>query len=629
VTVVLAALTCLAGGGCGRTAREYLLEAQNARSLEEREDLLSKALHKAPDLTEARLQRAWVYAQQEELEAALADYDALRDALDSRADRAALAYWRGRALELNGLYAEAVADYSAALRHDPRFLNPYVARAGAHFKRGRYAEAMADYLTMLDRDIHRQGEAANERRGERRLRRGIAALCAGEWESAAGDLLAAAGLLRSPDLEAAAMLHLYGVACRGGGKAKADKALIAYARRSHARARVGRRGQPWPVPAVWYAAGLIDEAALLEAARTAKAGGKTDREAEARYYVGARHLVEGNVEAAREAFQACTAHEDPESAEFHLARAELERIETGAPTAEKHLALVDRAASREEKIKLCSLALRTDPARTDARMKRAALYALGGDYDPAIADYTRVLDACEAPAARAVALQYRAWALARKGDHAAAVRDYEAAVSADPELRQAREGLAGSLCHLREYARAAEVYTALIRSAGDPEMRAFWQLERGLARSCAGKWAAAVADLEAVLEAPPAPPVVRTQLYVLQCKLGRKAEATKALRAYADAFDRPGWESSVACFAAGAIDADRLLRASAHSEEGVGLLRTSRAHYYVGAARRIEGREAEARAAFERCVELGGRARHESWEYRLALTELADKAEGR
>jgi len=626
----LAAATALAG--CATTAHEYLQQAKEATALSEKERLLSLALEKDPRLNDARLQRAWVYVLQEKFPEAFGDYDFLRRTTRSLPHRAQVFFWRGRALDRNKQFAEAAASYSEALRIDPRFLNPYAARAQVFFKMGKYASSMQDYLVMLDRDINPTGLDAAKRRSSWRFWRGVAGFCAGEWESAASDFRDAIRGSQSPGRKARTILYLYFVACRIASKQKADEVLARYAKDSLARYGADKRDTPWIFSAVWYVAGLINEEQFLLASQHTKPRTQARRTAGAYYYIGARHLANGATDQALEAFKKCVEHKDPELAEYHMAKVEMARLLVGGKTANDYASEARKAKTQQEKIKLYTEALRVNPNHTDARLNRALLYSLTGKHALAIDDYTHLLKLYSKPSNRAVALRYRAWTRAQSGDHLAAVKDYEAAVKADPELWQAREGLAVSLCYLRRYREAAAVYEALTKLIVGTGMKTFWRGEHAFALCCAGDWLSAAQDFRGILRKAPDSPIIRTNLFIVETKLGNKSRAAKELRDYAAKIKIATWQSAVAWYTANMLDVPKFLRASNHSDRDKQLLRTSRAYYYIGAAHLLKGgkhSQDQARQAFEKCVRLGRQAKRESWEFRMALAELARKKQWR
>ena len=646
-------------GGCGKTAQEYYREARVARSLGEEEELLTRALSKDSDFKDARVRRAWIHAMRGRLDDALEDYDVLhRKTLEHyegvlarfdklpeeekrklpkgrqviqrrrRQDIAFILHRRGRALELNGRLAEAIESYTATMKHNPAILEIYVERAGAYFKMGRYVESMRDYGIVLDRDIHRTGEEALARRGEWHLRRAFAAVCAGEWAGAANDFQAAVAGLRVKHRKARAFVGLYFVACRIGNKKDADRELLADAQRTRKRHKDSMRANTWIFRAEWHVAGLIDVREFLLELRHRNNKITSERLARAHYYIGARRLVNGDKKGARDAFMTCVALDNPVLTEYHLAKVELERLAAGGKTAGEYVALARKERDRAKQIALLTKALGVDPNHAEARRSRGVLYAISGAYDQAVDDLTRLLALCTKPVDQAAALRYRGFAHAQKGDHLAAVRDYHTAAKTNPKLWQAHEGLARSLCALRRYNEAAAIYAALTKQVTLTEFGPIWRIEKAFTMTCAGRWKEAVAGWQAVVKDKDLP-LVRANLYTVQCRLGNKNAATKALRAYAAKTKQSDWQGSVTRYLAGRIDEKTFLQLSQHSDKAVQAARTSRAYYYIGSSNLILGSKAKAGEAFKKCVQIGSTQRRESWEYRMALAELGRKVDWR
>jgi tetratricopeptide (TPR) repeat protein len=678
--VLAAALT-----GCGKTAEEYIITVRAAKTSAEQEEILTEALDAYPDLAQARLWRARVYAHQRKTDAALADYDHIiqqiidrrsqvqkqipkleaavrraqlkRDNLrhadpapgelrkaDEEVRRAvsdlafgrkvretsykdiALAYYRrGRALDLNEQYEPAVENYSTALRSDPGLLNSYSARAEAFFKLRKYANAKQDLGAVLSRDISSGGRsdaAARERRGEWRLRRGFAGFCTGEWSSATTDFRGAITDMKSKARKALAVLNLYFVACRVGDKAENDKILLEYADKTLSPRT---RATPWVYVAVWYCAGLMrEEKAFLEASKHTNAAEQAVRMARAYYYIGARQRILGDADKAAEAYAKCVASKNVDLFEYHMASVELERLKAGGRTAGDYVAMARKVKDPTRKIELYTDALRIDPTHTDARLNRAVLYSLSGTFDLAIDDCTRLLKLYKRPVNIGMAYYHRAWARARKGQHREAVKDCMAALESDPQLWQARQELAGSLCYLRSYEDAARVYAQLVKEITARGMLDFWRLQRTHALSCAGDWETAAGDLRVAVKRKGSSPLLQVHLLIAESKRGNRDRAMAALKRRAKAIKVAGWDSSVLWYAAGMLSTKDMLKACQHSDVTEQMRRTVRAYYYIGALSRADARveSDEGKDALAKCVAVGKKLRREPWEYRLAIAEL-------
>ena len=654
-----AAMLLGALGGCTTTAQEDYRESRLARTLAEEEELLTSALKKKPDHRDARLRRAWIYAMHRRIDDSLEEYDILRQqtvdlcnkmlvdfsklpreeqekrpkrrkAIEDkrRQDIAFISLGRARALEMNGRLAEAVESYTTTMDHDPAILEVYIGRASTYFKMRRYTESMNDYTAVLKRDIDRVSEAAMNRRGEWHLARGFAAVCAGEWGEAANDFQAAAEGLKQQHRRARAFMGLYFVACRIGRKDKADKELLAEAKRTRRLHKGMARPNTWIYRAEWYAAGLIDKRKfLLESLHPKKAVAEA-RVASAHYYIGSRLLVDGDKKGAEDAFTVCVATSSRVLPEYHLAKVELERLATGGTTAGEYVALAKKERDHYKQIGLLTIALSVDPNNKEARRFRGILHTITGACDRAVDDFTRLLTLCKTPVDQAAVLRYRGFANARNGNHTAAVRDYHAAAKLNPKLWQAHEGLARSLAALRRYKESAGIYAVLIKQVTWTQFGSAWRIEKAFSLTCAGNWKDATADWQAIMKEKDSP-LVRATLYVTQCKLGNKDAATKALKTYVGGMKQSDWQSAAAQFLVGQIDETTFLLLSRHSDKAEQAIRTSRAHYYIGASNLIRGSNAEARQAFNKCVDIGSTQKRESWEYRMARAELGRKVDWR
>ena len=119
---------------------------------------------------------------------------------------------------------------------------------------------------------------------------------------------------------------------------------------------------------------------------------------------------------------------------------------------------------------------------------RGNAYLDGGEYEAAIADYTRAvgLDSGDA-----VAYNNRGIAYRNKGDARTAIEDYTRAIELDPEYRDAYNNRGLALSDLGRYAEAVELYTKAIEL--DP---GYWYAynHRGLALWSLGDRDAAVRD---------------------------------------------------------------------------------------------------------------------------------------
>ncbi|MFW6107790.1 MAG: tetratricopeptide repeat protein [bacterium] len=619
-------LTLLAG--CTATPEEYLEAAREAGSRREAIRLLTRAVEGDPQFAPALRARARLHAETGAFDKSVADYDRLLDLLENRdrpstqttRQRADILYMRGKVQELAGRLPQAAESYTKALAADPALTTPFQDRAWVYLKMGKYARAMQDYVILLGRDPGHLPDEARARRAQLRFRRGVAAFCSRQWESALSDFEVAFRQSRAPARKTRALLNLYFIVSRIGDKEQAERALATYAEETRKQRATDT---PWIFTVLWYLEGRLKEGSLLDAAKHTNAQVQAERTAVARYYIGARRLVDGDRAGAIDAFKKCVAHEDRSLVEYHMAKVELRRIQVGGMTAEDYKAKARRAKTHEEKIKLYSEAIRVNPRDPEARLQRAILYALTGKHELALADYDRLLELARLPENRAQVLRYRGWTHAQSGQYEKAVSDYTAALELEPDSWRAREGLAVALCYLRKYAQAAEVYGELVtKVVADRSKKRFWEMQRAFANACRGEWEAAARGLRSLIPRAGDPAILRANLYVVEWKLGDGERATEKLKTFARRIKKQTWPSSVVWYLADMIDAKKLLEASMHEDKAEHALRSSRACYYIGERSLAQGKEKKAIEYLKSCVRLGGNARRESWEYRLALAEL-------
>lgn len=622
------ALAALLSAGCGKTAEEYLRAARSATSAAEQEELLTRAVEKAPTFRRARLLRALVYTQRGKYDPALADFVYLYRTAVSDREKAAILYERGQTLELAHQFRPAVDSYTEALALDPLFVNPYARRGRTFFKMGKYAQAIQDFSTMLKRDVMRNVKLGLGWQAELRYLRGYAAFCAGEWATASADFQHAATNAATASRQARSRLNRYFVECRLGNQKDAFRQLETYALRTLRQfSRPGKRAD-WIFFAVWYAAGRVDEKTFLERSQHKDPDTQAMWMAGARYYIGACCRANGDKDGALAAFKLCAQRRSPASYEYHMASVEMKRLLAGGQTADDYASLARNAENDAKRIEYYTQALRINPNHADSRLNRALIYSLTGKHDMAIADYTALLELYKEPRDIGMALRYRAWTHAQMRNHVAAVKDYQAAVQRDPKSWEARSGLAASLCTLRRYKEAVETYSDLIALTLDPRARGPWYLNRAFAQACTHDWRRAETDFRSALAGhlrTGDEPVARANLFVAQCKLGEKPAAAKALGTYAEGIKVAAWESLVVWHLADMLSIAKFTEASKHSKPEKQAWRLSRAHYYIGMKHLIQGKKIKAYDALKRCVELGRLLRRESWEYRMARAQLAKK----
>jgi lipoprotein NlpI/transglutaminase-like putative cysteine protease len=149
-----------------------------------------------------------------------------------------------------------------------------------------------------------------------RYRRGINHFFQGRLDEAAADF--AAAVARSEDADEQVYFRLWqAFALRRAGRALPAELMQA--------AREAAQG-PWPRPALVLAAGLADGQAMMQAAEQGSPGERALALAEAWFYLGQHHLLQGRTDEARRAFEQCRAQGISSYTEHDAAGHELARM---------------------------------------------------------------------------------------------------------------------------------------------------------------------------------------------------------------------------------------------------------------------------------------------------------------
>jgi lipoprotein NlpI len=236
-----------------------------------------------PDLAKAYFARGTEYANQDNHDRAIADYD-LAIELDPKL---ALAYYnRALSWSSKGESERAIADYNAALKLRPNDPNGHIGRAVEYTVQGDYARAIADYELV----IRTQPESSAGYFG-----RGRARFYAGDYMSAASDFYRVHQL--EPGMYTALWLYL----ARKRADIPGEQTLAQEA---------GTSGfGVWPAPIVALYLGTSTPDAAMRAATHPEPARNRDLRCEASFYVAQWHLLRGAHEAAapllREAQKTC------------------------------------------------------------------------------------------------------------------------------------------------------------------------------------------------------------------------------------------------------------------------------------------------------------------------------------
>lgn len=222
---------------------------------------------------------------------------------------------RGVAYNYLGDYPKALEDFSRAIELD--LLNPqyYEDRAILYLKLRDYAAADNDLDMALGLDTKR---AASLRE------KGRAAAYRGDFDRAASEFSLA---LKNAKGEAV----VYGTLWMYIALARAGRPETGTLQQVSSQINPGQ----WPFPLFLMYLGEISPQAAIEAAASPIANDDLMRKCEAWFYVGEKYLIDGDVDRAREAFQAAVATDVTQFLEHDWAARELERLNESKPAVTK------------------------------------------------------------------------------------------------------------------------------------------------------------------------------------------------------------------------------------------------------------------------------------------------------
>jgi lipoprotein NlpI len=298
-----------------------------------------------------------------------------------------------------------------------------------------------------------------------------------------------------------------------------------------------------------------------------------------------------------------------------------------------------------------------DPHSPDAYLRRGHVYARVNDYYSAIADYTTAIE-LGAPAeaashARAMARQ------AAGDDDDAALTDYDRVLEINPDNASAvlsRGELHRAMGHFEnavaDLTRALRLNADLARiahdlgwaqwGAGDYEgaLESFNQAVRGGRQTVHDYFArgvthyhldhfdAAEADLEKAVGIPrDGRDYAHLYLWLATTRLGRRAEADRVLRGYADTANEMTvgqWWPHLAAFLLGDLSEADLLAEAARGNWQPATEQMCEAYFYAGSVRLIEGDAATAADYFQRSVDTNVQMFYEYFSAQRELSRLQD-----
>ena len=209
---------------------------------------------------------------------------------------------RGNAYQAKGDYDRAIADYTEAIRLDPKFADAYYERGAAYSAKGDYDRAIADYTEAI---------RLNPKIHVRYFNRGFANLYAGALPKALADLDQANAL--DPKWAYAA-LWLDIVAQRDNVPSRLSQATSTIDMTA------------WPAPVIQMFLGQMPPAAVLAAADDPDAKKKKGQVCEANFYSGELALRHGEKDEAARLFRLAAGDCPITFIEWSAANAELKAL---------------------------------------------------------------------------------------------------------------------------------------------------------------------------------------------------------------------------------------------------------------------------------------------------------------
>jgi lipoprotein NlpI len=251
-------------------------------------------------LSRLHFNRAIEWGVKSDHDRAIADYDAAIKLSPNFIDAL---YNRGSAWAHKGESDRAIADYDAALKLSPKDATTIAARAVEWINKGDYLRAISDYDAAIGLDA----KSGNAIFGRARAR-----YYGGEFKPAVEDMERAAKL--EPSEYTALWLYL---ARKRGGIDDAEQRL-------DSETRATRGG--WPAPIIVLYLGRTDPSSVFAAATDPNAQRQRDQRCEASYYVAEWHLLRGESERALPLFKEARSSCPRDFLEFEGASAALRRL---------------------------------------------------------------------------------------------------------------------------------------------------------------------------------------------------------------------------------------------------------------------------------------------------------------
>jgi tetratricopeptide (TPR) repeat protein len=262
-------------------------------------------------------------------------------------------------------------------------------------------------------------------------------------------------------------------------------------------------------------------------------------------------------------------------------------------------------------------ALKADPTNVDAYVGRGDLRETAGNYDGAIADYTRAIELL--PLGAYAALVGRGDAMQAKGASDAAIADYDRAIDLCPTKGVAYNSRAIVKQAKGDYDGAIADYSLAIDLDPDPS----YYYNRGTANSAKRDWANALADFRQSRKLNSGDKDSPIMIWVILAKQGEKIAADTEL---STDLEKPlkeapeEWTSSVANFLLDKLsETDFLSIAQSGAKPATRRDQTCDAWYYAGIKRLLAGDKSTAIDDLRKCLATKDQTEDE---YQCAEAEL-------
>lgn len=254
--------------------------------------------------------------------------------------------------------------------------------------------------------------------------------------------------------------------------------------------------------------------------------------------------------------------------------------------------------------------------------KRAALRKQKGDFEAAMADYTKAVDESEEPWN---ALIDRGWARIDMIDFSGAAEDFTEALTLDPE---GEHMIFYARSHARRLAQNERALEDANKAVAKDETCAQCTFNRGLVHAQWRRWLDAYADMSKAAALSPKFDAARQYLWLIRQQSGSREAANKELSDYLAAREpkrADDWFAKSSRFLLGQLSEEQLLKEVETGSRKVAENRRCEAHFLIGMRRVVAQEREKAAESLKKFVELAkGRAgaAEITYAYGIAVAEL-------